>query len=100
MKLPFSASLVFHAGQAACHIASKIACRAAWLITLLCSLSFVAFAQGSTTGRLVGTVLDEQGSAIANAQVGVKGNQAEGQYNVVTNKAIGLCPRSLRVHMT
>jgi hypothetical protein len=82
MKLPFSVSLVFPARQTVGQGAREIAC----LFTLLCSLTLMAFAQGSTTGRLVGTVLDEQGAAIANAQVSVKGNQAEGQYNVVTNK--------------
>jgi hypothetical protein len=55
-------------------------------LVLLGSLAAGAFAQGSTTGRLVGTVLDEQGGAIANAQITVKGNQAEGQYTATTNK--------------
>jgi outer membrane receptor protein involved in Fe transport len=65
-------------------LASRVLC--ASLFVLLCSLAPVAFAQGSTTGRLVGAVLDENGAAIANAQVSVKGNQAEGQYTATTNK--------------
>ncbi|HMY75713.1 MAG TPA: carboxypeptidase regulatory-like domain-containing protein, partial [Blastocatellia bacterium] len=56
------------------------------LLALFSWLTPVAFAQGTTTGRLVGTVTDEQGSAIPSAQITIKGNQAEGQYTAVTNK--------------
>lgn len=56
------------------------------LLVMLFTLAPTAFAQVSTTGRLVGTVTDPQGSVVPNAQVTVKGNQAEGQFNAVTNK--------------
>lgn len=56
------------------------------LLVLFSWLTSSALAQGTTTGRLVGTVLDEQGSAIPSAQITIKGNQAEGQYSAVTNK--------------
>ena len=59
--------------------------RLGWLI-MLCLLPLSAFAQVSTTGRLGGTVTDAQGAVVPNAQVTVKGNQAEGLLTAVTNK--------------
>ncbi len=58
---------------------------AGWL-AFLCSLTTVAFAQVSTTGRLVGAVTDDNGALIANAQVTIKGSRAEGQFTVTTDK--------------
>ena len=57
------------------------------LFMLLLSLAPAAFAQSN--GKLVGTVTDAQGGLVANAQVTVKGNQAEGQFTAVTNKEGG-----------
>ena len=56
------------------------------LLITLCIVASQAFAQASTTGRLGGTVTDQQGGVVPSAQVTVKGSQAEGQYTATTNK--------------
>src|SRR5438132_1049307 len=64
--------------------------RRGWILGLfiiLFSLAPAVFAQSN--GRLIGTVTDTQGGLVPNAQVTVKGLQAEGQFTAVANKEGG-----------
>ncbi|MDX2033495.1 MAG: TonB-dependent receptor [Blastocatellia bacterium] len=58
----------------------------AGLLAFLITLSSAAYAQISTTGRLVGAVSDGNGAFIANANVTVKGTHAEGRYTIATDR--------------
>ena len=55
------------------------------LIALFIAMSFTAFAQVSTAGRLTGTVTDPQGSVIRGAQVTAKNTATQQESNVTSS---------------
>lgn len=58
-------------------------------LLLVSLLALTVSAQVSTTGKLIGTVNDQQGAVVANAKISVKSNGTQTQFTATTDKEGG-----------